>query len=77
MTIDQLSAEPDLEYTPIVVPLPALVRREELDALRADLDLCLGYLDAVLDGMTVQELAALGDALDAVRERWGLGEVQR
>lgn len=34
MTIDQLSAEPDLEYTPIVVPLPALVRREELDAMR-------------------------------------------
>lgn len=26
---------PDLEYTPITAPLPALVRREELDAARA------------------------------------------
>ena len=28
-------AAPDLEYTPITDPLPALVRREELDAARA------------------------------------------
>ena len=28
-------AAPDLEYTPITDPLPALVRREELDAMRA------------------------------------------
>ena len=48
-------------------------RREELDAMRADPDLCLRYLDAVLDGMTVQELAALADK---VRARWGLGEVR-
>ena len=31
---------PDLEYTPITDPLPALVRREELDAARDDLAAC-------------------------------------
>jgi hypothetical protein len=51
--------------------------KAQADAMRADLDILCGLLDGVLDGMTVQELAALGDALDAVRERWGLGEVQR
>ena len=51
--------------------------KAQADAMRADLDILCGLLDGVLDGMTVQELAALGDALDAVRERWGVGEVQR
>jgi hypothetical protein len=51
--------------------------KAQADAMRADLDILCGLLESVLDGMTVQELAALGDALDAVRERWGLGEVQR
>ena len=30
----------DLEYTPVTDPLPALVRREELDAARDDLAAC-------------------------------------
>ncbi len=51
--------------------------KAQADAMRADIDILCGLLESVLDGMTVQELAALGDALDAVRERWGLGEVQR
>ena len=48
--------------------------KAQADAMRADIDILCGLLESVLDGMTVQELAALGDALDAVRERWGLGE---
>ena len=48
--------------------------KAQADAMRADLDILCGLLESVLDGMTLQELAARGDAVDAVRERWGLGE---
>ena len=37
-------AAPDLEYTPISDPLPQLVRREELDAMRGDLAACAAML---------------------------------
>ena len=39
----------DLEYTPITDPLPALVRREELDAAKADLAVCAEVLRVAAD----------------------------
>ena len=42
-------AAPDLEYTPITDPLPALVRREELDAAKADLAVCAEVLRGAAD----------------------------
>ena len=40
---------PDLEYTPISDPLPRLVRREELDAAKADLAVCAEVLRGAAD----------------------------
>ena len=44
----------------------------ELIALRADLEQAVVALRMVLDGMTVQELAALADLVEALEERYGL-----
>ena len=40
---------PDLEYTPISAPLPQMVRREELDAAKADLAVCAEVLRSAAD----------------------------
>ena len=40
---------PDLEYTPISAPLPQMVRREELDAAKADLAGCAEVLRVAAD----------------------------
>ena len=75
----------DLEYTPILEPLPQLAMAEEvadlrskLAASRVDIDLLCGWLDAVLNGMTPQELAQLANVREEVAQRWGLedGAVQ-
>jgi hypothetical protein len=48
--------------------------RGQVDAARADLDLVAGWLDAVTNGLSVQELAQLADVAAEVRGRWGLAE---
>lgn len=48
------------------------VLKIELIALRADLEQAVVALRMVLDGMTVQELAALADLVEALEERYGL-----
>ena len=40
---------PDLEYAPIPDPLPQMVRREELDAAKADLAVCAEVLRGAAD----------------------------
>ena len=41
----------------------------DLSQLRADMRRAIAALRGVLDGMTVQELAALGDLVDELSER--------
>ena len=66
---------PDLEYTPIPDPLPAVVRREELDAARADLAVCaevLRWVANVLRGGDFPMTAAVADEHAArIAARWG------
>ena len=45
-----------------------------IDAMRADLDLLAGWLDAVTNGLSVKELAQLPDVCAEVRARWGMEE---
>ena len=59
---------PDMEYTPITAPLPRLVRREELDAAKAEIEHLRAdnaTLRAKLDGwntMPAEELVAYWNA---------------
>ena len=66
---------PDLEYTPITDPLPAVVRREELDAARADLAVCaevLRWAANVLRGGDFPVTATIVDEHAAhIAARWG------
>ena len=76
---------PDLEYTPISDPLPRLVRREELDAARAEIEHLRAdnaTLRAKLDGwntMPAEELVAYWNAYgndDDTLGEW-IGELRR
>jgi hypothetical protein len=62
----------DLEYTPITEPLPAMARRGELDAMRADLDLLCGWLEIATNGVSARDLLQMADVAVEVRRRWGL-----
>jgi len=66
---------PDLEYTPISAPLPQMVRREELDAAKADLAVCaevLRWVANVLRGGDFPMTAAVADEHAArIAARWG------
>ena len=66
---------PDLEYTPISAPLPRLVRREELDAAKADLAVCaevLRWAADVLRGGDFPVTATIVDEHAAhIAARWG------
>ena len=66
---------PDLEYTPIPDPLPRLVRREELDAAKADLAVCAEVLRGAADVLRDCDCpvtAAVADEHAArVAARWG------
>lgn len=68
-------AAPDLEYTPITAPLPQMVRREELDAAKADLAVCaevLRWVANVLRGGDFPMTAAVADEHAArIAARWG------
>lgn len=48
------------------------VLKVELIAMRSDLERAVVALRSVLDGMTVQELAALADLVETLEERYGL-----
>ena len=50
-----------------------LARPGKEAALLADLRLCLDYLHRVQNGLTVQDLAQIGQLCDEIGERWGLG----
>ena len=65
---------PDLEYTPISAPLPQMVRREELDAAKADLAVCaevLRWVANVLRGGDFPMTATIVDEHAAhIAARW-------
>ena len=56
----------DYTYEPV---RERLILAADLSQLRADMRRALAALRGVLDGMTVQELAALGDLVDELSER--------
>ena len=66
---------PDLEYTPISAPLPQMVRREELDAAKADLAVCAEVLRGAADVLRDCDFpmaAAVADEHAArIAARWG------
>ena len=84
-TVADVDDAPDLEYTPVTAPLPQLVRREELDAAKAEIEHLRAdnaTLRAKLDGwntMPAEELVAYWNAYgndDDTLGEW-IGELRR